>query len=74
MLSAPMRTNAKNLTSSAASAEPYDELGLNDPQEAKNRLVKDGVDFIVWDGEPEFLDEDCLMFYVVSLTYEAQRV
>ena len=45
----------------------------SDPKEAKQRLVKDSVDFTVWDGEPEILDEDCLTYYVVSLTYEAQR-
>ena len=48
-----MRTIAKILTNSAASAEPYDELKPNNPQKAKERLVKDGVDFIVWDGEPD---------------------
>lgn len=45
----------------------------SDPKEAKERLVKDGVDFSVWDGEPEILEDDCLTYYVVSLTYEAQR-
>ena len=45
----------------------------SDPKEAKERLVKDGVDFTVWDGEPEISGDDCLTYYVVSLTYEAQR-
>ena len=71
-LSASM--TATILTKSRASAEPYDEPVPNDPQEAKDRLVKDGVDFIVWDGEPDILNKHCLTFYVVSLTYEARRV
>ena len=45
----------------------------SDPKEAKERLKKDGVDFTVWDGEPEISEDDCLTYYVVSLTYEAQR-
>lgn len=45
----------------------------SDPKEAKERLVKDGVDFTIWDGEPEITEDDCLTYYVVSLTYEAQR-
>lgn len=44
----------------------------NDPVEAKERLVKDGVDFTVPDGEPEITGKDCLTYYVVTLTYEAQ--
>lgn len=35
--------------------------------------MKDGVDFTIWDGEPEILEDECLTYYVVSLTYEAQR-
>lgn len=46
----------------------------SDPKKAKERLVKDGIDFIAWDGEPDISDEDCLTYYVVSVTYEAQRV
>ena len=45
----------------------------SDPKEARERLVKAGVDFRVWDGEPEILEDDCLTYYVVSLLYEAQR-
>ena len=41
----------------------------SDPKEAKERLVKDGVDFRVWDSEPELSNDDCLTYYVVSLTY-----
>ena len=46
----------------------------SDPEKAKERLVKDGIEFITWDGEPDASDEDYLTYYVVSLTYEAQRV
>ena len=45
----------------------------SNPKEAKERLMKDGVDFTVWDGEPEILEDSCLTYYVVTLTYEAQR-
>lgn len=63
------KADARSLTKPTAS-------GLrapSDPKEAKERLVKDGVDFTVWDGEPEILGDNCLTYYVVSLTYEAQR-
>ena len=63
------KTDARPLTKSTAS-------GLrvpSDPKEAKERLMKDGVDFTIWDGEPEILGDDCLTYYVVALTYEAQR-
>lgn len=52
---------------------PKGEHVPSDPKEAKERLVKAGVDFRVWDGEPEIQVDDCLTYYVVSLTYEAQR-
>jgi len=45
----------------------------SDPTEARENLEKDGVDFTVPDGEPEINGEDCLTYYVVTLTYEAQR-
>ena len=46
----------------------------SDPIKAKERLIKDGIDFIAWDGEPEILDEDhCMTYYVISLCYEAQK-
>lgn len=63
------KQNARALTKTTAS-------GLrapSDPKEAKERLVKDGVDFTIWDGEPEISGDDCLTYYVVALTYEAQR-
>lgn len=45
----------------------------SDPKEARERLVKDGVDFRVWDGEPEVSEDDCLTYYVVLLIYEAKQ-
>ncbi|MCJ1452107.1 hypothetical protein MMC28_002448 [Mycoblastus sanguinarius] len=45
----------------------------NDPVKAKVRLERDGVDFRVEDGEPEILGDDCSTYYVVTLTYEANR-
>ena len=52
----------------------YDWGLPTDSEKAKERLVKDGIEFITWDGEPDMSDEDCLIYYVVSLTYGAQRV
>ena len=46
----------------------------SDSKKAKERLVKDGIEFINWDGEPDISDENCLTYYVVSLTYGAQRL
>ncbi len=47
-----------------------------DPMTAKKELVADGVDFTVDDGEPEIQGtaEECLVYYVVALTYWAQKV
>ena len=44
----------------------------NDPIKAKERLVKDGVDFTIPDGEPEVVGsaDECLTYYVVTLSYE----
>ena len=65
----------RDLTSPAATAETEESFNIpNDPIEAKANLIKDGIDFIAWDGEPEVLDENCLTYYVVSLIYEAQPV
>lgn len=50
-----------------------DEVLSSDPKKAKERLEKDGVRFITWDGEPD-ISSDCLTYYVVSLTYEAQPI
>ena len=46
----------------------------NDPVKAKERLVKDGVDFRIPDGEAEITGsaEECLTYYVVTLFYEAR--
>ena len=48
----------------------------NDPTKAKERLVKDGVDFTIPDGEPEIVGsaQDCLTYYTVTLVFEAQRL
>lgn len=48
----------------------------NDPVKAKERLVKDGVDFAIPDGEPEIVGsaEDCLTYYIVTLVFKAQRL
>ena len=32
----------------------------SDSKKAKERLVKDGIEFINWDGEPDIFDENCL--------------
>lgn len=63
------KTDARALTKTTASGLRVS----SDPKQAKERLVKDGVDFTVWDGEPEISGYDCLTYYVVALTYEAQR-
>ena len=43
---------------------------------AKQRLVAAGVDFTVPDGEPEITGtaDDCLVYYVVTLTWCSRRV
>ena len=44
----------------------------NDPVQAKERLVKDGVDFRIPDGEAEVVGsaEECLVYYVVTLFFQ----
>lgn len=44
----------------------------NDAVAAKKRLMDDGADFNVPDGEPE-ITGDVLTYYVVLLTYETRR-
>jgi len=42
---------------------------------AKQELMADGIDFRVEDGEPELegSSDECLVFYVVTLTYCKER-
>ncbi len=42
----------------------------SDPIKAKERLVKEGVDFTMEDGEEAILSEDRLTYYVLMLVYE----
>ena len=37
--------------------------------------MQDGVDFTITDGEPEITGDadSCLVYYIVTLTWEAQR-
>ncbi len=44
----------------------------SDPVKAKQRLVKDGVDFTNRDGETEIPQKHCLTYYVVTLVFEVQ--
>lgn len=46
-----------------------------DPAAAKRELMADGVEFRVEDGEPEFegSSDECLVYYVVTLTYCKER-